>query len=203
LPVSFYNVPLTIRSTVPPSWAQVMVEQGNSTQIITSVIEGNERVIYYNALPNGGDVVLAFPNPVPGLTSLNPTSVSPGSPAFTLTVIGNNFVNGSVIRWNNSDRATTYISATQLTATIPASDIASNRPVNVSVFNPSPGGGLSNSLLFAVGTKPITVTDNPRPMVVLTQSLPIRLLILQRLSQVRWVARSVKVSVLIPSIRVP
>ena len=183
-----------------------MVEQGNSTEIITSVIEGNERVIYYNALPNGGDVVLAFPNPVPGLTSFDPISVSPGSPAFTLTVIGNNFVNGSVIRWNNSDRATTYISATQLTATIPASDLASNCPVNVSVFNPSPGGGLSNSLLFAVGTKPITVTVNPGQSKTYGGADPNLYLYNSDLAAtftVRWVARPVKVPVRIPSIRVP
>ncbi|MEK7831306.1 MAG: IPT/TIG domain-containing protein [Acidobacteriota bacterium] len=38
-----------------------------------------------------------------------------------LTVTGTNFVNTSVVRWKGTDRLTTFVSATQLTAQIPAS----------------------------------------------------------------------------------
>jgi LEA14-like dessication related protein len=160
LPPAIYNVPLTIRSTVPASWVQVVVQQGNATQTITPVIEGNDRVIYYNAVPNGGDIVLIPLNPALELTSLNPTSAIVGGSSFTLTVTGANFVNGSVVRWNDSDRTTTYVSATQLTASIPASDIASISTANVKVINPVPGG-TSNQLYFEITAKPITITVNP------------------------------------------
>jgi peptidoglycan/xylan/chitin deacetylase (PgdA/CDA1 family) len=161
LPTAIYNVPLTVRSTVPVSWSQVVVQQGSAIQTITPVMEGSETAIYYNALPNGGDIVLIPLNPVLGLESLNPASVFVGGSSFTLTIIGANFVNGSIVRWNNSDRATTYVSATQLTVSIPASDITSIGTAEVRVFNPSLGEVTSNQLYFAVTPKPVTVTINP------------------------------------------
>ena len=63
-------------------------------------------------------------NPTPTLTALSPSTRGVGGGAFTLTLTGSNFVQGSVVRWNGQDRQTTFISATQLTAAIPASDLA-------------------------------------------------------------------------------
>lgn len=163
LPTSIYNVPLTIRSTVPSSWTQVYVRQGNSTQVFTPVIEGADSVIYYNALPNGGDIILTPPNPVPSLTSLSPSSAFAGGGAFTLTVNGTNFVSDSVVRWNNSDRFTTYVDGTQLTASISALDIAAIGSANVTVYNPAPGGGVSNSLSFAINQAPPGVFGKSTP----------------------------------------
>ena len=48
-------------------------------------------------------------NPVPTLTSISPASAQPVGSAFTLTVTGTNFINGSVVRWNGSDRTTTFV----------------------------------------------------------------------------------------------
>jgi uncharacterized protein (TIGR03437 family) len=67
-----------------------------------------------------------------------------------LTVNGSNFVNGAVVRWNGADRQTMFVNGTQLTAAIPASDIASAGTASVTVFNPAPGGGLSNALSFTI-----------------------------------------------------
>jgi hypothetical protein len=89
-------------------------------------------------------------NPVPALTSLSPNSTTAGGPAFTLTVNGTNFITGSVVRWNGSDRATTFVSSTQLRAAIPASDIATAGTATITVFNPAPGGGTSNTLTFTI-----------------------------------------------------
>ncbi len=55
---------------------------------------------------------------------LSPNSATAGDSAFTLTVNGSDFVSDSVVRWNGADRVTTYVSSTQLTAAIPATDIA-------------------------------------------------------------------------------
>ncbi|MGH9778181.1 MAG: IPT/TIG domain-containing protein, partial [Candidatus Acidiferrales bacterium] len=89
-------------------------------------------------------------NPVPSLSSLSPSSAVAGSAGFTLTVNGSSFINGSVVRWNGSDRTTTFINANQLQATIPASDLVNAGAAQVTVFNPMPGGGTSNSLPFNV-----------------------------------------------------
>jgi hypothetical protein len=93
-------------------------------------------------------------NPVPSISSLNPSWAAVGGPAFTLTVNGANFINGSVVRWNGADRTTTYLSGTQLTAAIAAADITSPSTANVTVFNPAPGGGTSNAMPFSIGAVP-------------------------------------------------
>ena len=90
-------------------------------------------------------------NPVPFLNNPTvPAAIAPGGPAFTLTVNGTGFANGAVILWNGSARATTFVNGTQLTAAILATDIATASLVFVTVLNPAPGGGYSNSVLFSV-----------------------------------------------------
>jgi hypothetical protein len=150
LETDLYNVPLTMRSKVPASWAQVRVQQGSTIQILSSELEGSDRVVYYNALPEGGDIVLNPPNPVPTLVNMSPSSAIAGGPAFTLTVNGTNFTNSSIVRWKDSNRTTTYVNSTQLTASILASDISSAGSASVKVFNPAPGGGTSNQLTFTI-----------------------------------------------------
>src|SRR6185295_10089018 len=48
------------------------------------------------------------------------------------------------------NRTTTFVSSTQLTAAIPASDIANVGTASVTVVNPAPGGGTSNALTFTI-----------------------------------------------------
>ena len=55
-----------------------------------------------------------------------------------------------MVRWGGSDRTTTYVSATQLTASITASDIATAGAASVTVFNPTLGGGISNMVSFRI-----------------------------------------------------
>jgi hypothetical protein len=97
-----------------------------------------------------GKASLTVTNPVPTLTSLSPSSAATGGAAFTLTVNGSNFVNGSIVKWNGADRTTVFVSPTQLTASILATDIATTTTVPVTVFNPTPGGGTSGSKTFTV-----------------------------------------------------
>ena len=91
-------------------------------------------------------------NPVPTLSSLSPSSRTAGSGAFTLTVNGTGFVAGSIVRVNGADRTTTFVSSTQLTAAIPAGDVASAGSKSITVFSPAPGGGTSGSLTLTVTT---------------------------------------------------
>jgi 6-phosphogluconolactonase (cycloisomerase 2 family) len=97
------------------------------------------------------NVMTAVNNPIPAATTFSPTSGATGGAAFTLTVNGSNFVTGSVVQWNGSDRPTAFISASQVSAQVPASDIAVAGTAAITVFNPAPGGGSSNSLTFTIG----------------------------------------------------
>jgi hypothetical protein len=112
-----------------------------------------------NALPFR--ITTPSENPVPSLRVLIPGGADAGGPAFTLTVEGSNFIPQSRVRWNGTDRTTTYISSSQLQADIDAADIAQAGPVGVTVFNPGPGGGTSNALPFIV----VAPGQNPRPSI--------------------------------------
>jgi len=84
-------------------------------------------------------------NPVPFIDPpLAPTSVSPGGPAFTLTINGAGFVTGATVNWNGTPLATTLVSAARLTAAVPAAIIAGEGTASITVNNPAPGGGTSN-----------------------------------------------------------
>jgi len=93
----------------------------------------------------------AAENPVPLINQpLAPDATAPGGKGFTLTVKGTGFVSGAVVNWNDSSLATTFVSHSQLTASVPASDIAAASTASVTVVNPSPGGGTSNVMFFEV-----------------------------------------------------
>jgi trimeric autotransporter adhesin len=132
-------------------------------------------------------------NPVSAVTpliaSISPGTASPGGASFTLTVNGNgaNFVaptmppppacmnpinaplcaqaSGSMVEFNGSPRASTVVSATQLTATIEATDIATAGCDSISVYTPNGVGGFyfSPSVGFAVskGGVPLICSLSP------------------------------------------
>ena len=89
-------------------------------------------------------------NPAPTLNAVSPTFALAGGAEFTLTASGTGFVSGSVVRWNGASRATTLVSSTELRAVISASDIASVGTAQVTVVNPSPGGGTSSAIAFTI-----------------------------------------------------
>ncbi|MGH9842948.1 MAG: Kelch repeat-containing protein [Blastocatellia bacterium] len=123
--------------------------------------------------PDAQTGVFTVLNPAPMLTSLSPSSVVAGGATFTLVLTGANFITGSVVRWNGGERATTFVSSTQLNATITASDIASAGASSITVFNPAPGGGESGavSLTIRQPNKPSQVTGvTPNPVIAGGQS---------------------------------
>ena len=90
-------------------------------------------------------------NPVPFIDQpLVPDATAPGGPAFTLTVNGAGFVPASVVNWNGSPRATTFVSSSRLTAAILATDTATASTATITVVNPRPGGGVSNAQFFSI-----------------------------------------------------
>ena len=106
-------------------------------------------------------------NPVPVLTALSPTSATVGDAAFTLTVTGSGFVTGSTVNWSGAARTTTFVSGTQLTAAIAAADVATAGTAQVTVVNPSPGGGPSAALTFTIQNAA------PVPVPVVTTLAPV------------------------------
>jgi hypothetical protein len=99
---------------------------------------------------NFGFAVGALPN----ITTISPTSASPGSPAFTLQVTGTNFFNGDTVQWNGVALVTTFSSATSLSAAVPATLLTASGSVNVSVLHA--GGVVSNAVQFTISSATVT-----------------------------------------------
>jgi hypothetical protein len=136
----------------------------SSTQVTASVPAGHiatartASVTVVNSTPGGGrsnNLIFHVDNPLPNANSLSPTTAMAGGAAFTLTVTGTDFVSGSIVNWNGTGLTTTYLSGTKVTASVPASDIATVGTASVTVINPTPGGGTSSALTFSI--------NNPLP----------------------------------------
>jgi hypothetical protein len=94
-------------------------------------------------------------NPMPVLTSIAPTSVP--ADVVALTVNGSGFVSGAQVVLAGAPLATTFVSATQLTAT-GTENAAGNYAL--SVVNPNPGSATSSSQNLQVTS---TSGGNPPP----------------------------------------
>ena len=103
-------------------------------------------------------------NPVPVTSSLFPTHTPAGSAAFTLTVNGSSFISSSVVQWNGAPRPTTFVSETQVRASIAASDLASSGTAQVTVQTPTPGGGTSSVLPFTIDPPPRLTVSTTWPV---------------------------------------
>ena len=119
------------------------------TDSITAVYNGDSN--FTGSTSNTVSQVVNAAPPAPTISSLSPGFTSSGGTGFTLTVTGTGFVSSSsAVYWGSTALTTTYVSPTQLTAQVPASDIASSGTANITVQTPSPGGGTSNALVFEI-----------------------------------------------------
>ncbi|MFT3713450.1 MAG: IPT/TIG domain-containing protein [Archangium sp.] len=139
---------------------------------IPATAAGTSDVVVRNPsgeLSSGVALTLVTPNPVPTISSLNPTSANSGSGAQTLAVSGTNFLPSSVVRYAGNARTTTFVDAGLVTAALSAADVATSGPRSVTVFNPAPGGGESAGQTFDVifvNPVPTLSAVNPSSVVV-------------------------------------
>src|SRR6266545_18676 len=133
----------------------------SSTQLTANI------TIQANAAPGSRNVIVTNPDgrfatlsngftitaPVPTITSLSPNPVTVGGANFTLTVNGANFASSSVVRLNGTDRSTTFVTSSQLRASILAGDVAAAGTQSITVF--TPGGGTTPAATLSV--------NNPAP----------------------------------------
>ncbi|KAB8141641.1 hypothetical protein F8S13_18020 [Chloroflexia bacterium SDU3-3] len=88
-------------------------------------------------------------NETPILTSISPAALPINAGPVTISIVGNNFVPTSVVQISGADAPTTFISSTQLRATLESQSYA--KSLGVWVSNPQPGGGASNIIPLPVG----------------------------------------------------
>jgi hypothetical protein len=96
---------------------------------------------------------------VPNITALVPNNANAGATNVVLTVNGASFNRTATINWKGTALTTTYVTGSQLMATIPDADLATSGTAAVTVTNPATGGGIygggtsaetSNSMTFTI-----------------------------------------------------
>ena len=105
--------------------------------------------------------------PQPTITSISPDQTTAGAASFILAVTGTNFMAGgvSVVRWNGSPLPTSFVSSTQLQATVSSSLLTSPGTALVNVVN---SGVLQSptSLSFTINPPLVITTTSLNPMTV-------------------------------------
>jgi hypothetical protein len=166
-------------SSIEWNGSQLPTEYVSSSQLQCQVSEsavaniGSASVSVVTPSPGGGTsatlpftIIASSPNPVPVILGFYPNYVTAGSAGFTLDVNGLSYFNASsVVEWNGSPRPASLYSPGQLQVQINASDVATAGYAQVTVINPSPGGGASNVAEFQILYQPTIVTQATNDMV--------------------------------------
>jgi uncharacterized protein (DUF1800 family) len=103
-----------------------------------------------------GSVTVSVLNPIPIITSVTPSTFSEGT--MTITISGSQFIYGAQIFWNGVAVPTTYVSGTELAASISAPNPGTYPLV---VGNPDPGAANSAPLPELVGPGKVVLTLMP------------------------------------------
>ena len=150
----------------------------NATKTASTINLGYRQYLDLDQKPVMGNLTLApFTSRIlvdNGAAPLTLISISPSlsavdeATAFTLTVNGVAFTPNSQVRWNGSQRPTTFVGSSQLTAAIYPTDVNTLGVFPVTVYNPAPvpTGTVTSPVMFQVvaevfrGYLPV-VTNSP------------------------------------------
>jgi hypothetical protein len=159
------------QAILPARYTFTAGDQGTHVFIIIFTTGGGQSLTILDLLTGltGGQNGIPVVNPVPVLVSMSQSSAPANGAIVNLTVTGLNFVPASVVRWNGIPLATTFVSNTQLQASLPTGLIPGSGVITV--FNPAPGGGVSNGLVFTLGDNIPSVPNSPPPTNLINTAL--------------------------------
>lgn len=107
------------------------------------------------------------------VSRIEPSRVDQGGDGLSLLVIGAKFVQGAKVHFNGQPRDTTYISSTQLSAQLSASDFKIIGDYPVTVTSPAPAGGSTTAKILKVVTpEPDLNTSSSGPGITSQVPLP-------------------------------
>jgi hypothetical protein len=93
---------------------------------------------------------------VPVIDHISPPAALVGSSGLTLLVTGSGFSSGYTVLWNGAALTTTFVSSTQLSATVPTGDLSAIGAAQVTVTGST---GTSNGIFFRILSPIGTVTS--------------------------------------------
>ena len=135
-----------------------LIATPNTASITVSTEAGTASATVSTTGGTSPQVALTVSPSPPTITSLSPNSVVAGGQALTLTINGANFLPGTaatVVRWNYTALATTYVSSTQLTAFVPATLTGGSGTINITVVTV---GGTSSAVPFTINPAQPVIT---------------------------------------------
>ena len=128
------------------------------------VLAGTDAIAVSNAAIGGNTTAGAILTvQVFVLTSLSPNTLPAGATGFVLTVNGNSFVPTSVVEWNGTPLASTYVATNRLTAQVSTADVMASGSASVSVSTPGIGGGTTSGLTFTIQPIPALSLGSVQP----------------------------------------
>jgi uncharacterized protein (TIGR03437 family) len=130
-----------------------------ATMRLSVIDAATDRVTNTITIPAIDPWEVAFYRGAPVVSNISPNLAVEGSAAIQISVTGRSFTPLSEVRWNGVKRETIFVSATELRATITASDLARAGAASVTVFNPPPGGGTSNAAAFVIASRLAAVSS--------------------------------------------
>jgi len=134
----------------------VLTITGVGTVVVAANQAGNST---YGVAPQVTQTIVVN-QAAPTLDSLSPAFISAGKSAFTLTVTGTGFTSSSVVYWGSAALTTTYVSATQLTASVPATEVASAGTAAITVQTVA-SASASNLMQFEIDSASSSSSASP------------------------------------------
>jgi glucose/arabinose dehydrogenase len=124
----------------------------NANMLITSFGEDEAGEIYVADMRHSSifRLVATAENPAPSIRDLSPDFAWAGGDSLVMRVHGRGFAQDAVVRWNGTDRSTTFRHSGLLEITVEAADIRSAGKATVTVYNAAPGGGESEPATFTI-----------------------------------------------------
>lgn len=157
--------------TVGTNPAAVAIDPGSNVAVVANEGSGNVSIISLGTIRSPHLTQIALPV----LQQFGPMATLTSSVDLPITVTGFGFVNGAVVRLDETAVATTFVSSRRLTAVVPAAMLAGPRRYAVDVENPGPVRSNVSDLTVmqavTVGTAPRGVAiDAERNLAVVTNS---------------------------------
>jgi hypothetical protein len=151
----------------------------NGSSVLTNFVSASQltAVIPFAFLANAASLSITATNPGslassavtlpvlpnnPQITSLDPPSVPIGTQPVTVRVIGSNFASSASVRVSGFTHATTFVSDSQLSFTLAASEVSKAASLAVVVVNPNNRLSNSETLPVTSGATPSITLISPR-----------------------------------------
>jgi len=124
--------------------------------------------------------LIQLPNPVPEIISITPDDAQRGSSEITINIEGLVFIKSSSVfirlSTNDCELSTVFIDNNNIQATIPKDMLSKSGTFPVTISNPAPEGGISNSISFTVNNPVPSITAlEPAEAIAGTQSLTLNI----------------------------